>query len=320
MYRIFAALYPRKIRMAYFDLIVYSNIKIDKTKFVSYLFLYNIAFSALIAAIFRSVLLFFGLFIAFHIIIYFWLLVYSDKKAKFIEDVLPDALLLMSTNLRSGFTTDRALLLAARPEFGPLKDELNIVGRQITAGMPIENALQGIMKRVRSEKLVKTLNLIISGIRSGGELAELLQQTASDLKNQSLVDKKVRSSVFMYVIFIFIATMFGAPLLFAMSTFLVETVYNTLKNVDIPANVAASYSLPVAFNTASLEPSFVINFVIAMLITSSIFGSFTMGLINKGREREGIKYIPVLLVGSIAFYFIIRAGIKVLLAGLFSGP
>ena len=57
--------------------------------------------------------------------------------------------------------------------------------------------------------------LLIEGLRAGGELASLLEQTADGLTNQNLIDKKIRASVGMYVMFIFSAVCFGSPLLYS---------------------------------------------------------------------------------------------------------
>src|SRR3990167_8745149 len=105
----------------------------------------------------------------------------TSARIKKIEDVFPDFLQLMASNLRAGMTIDRAMLLSARPEFAPLDSEILNVGKDITTGKSVESALLGMSKRIKSEKIDKTIFLIISGIRAGGNLAILLEQTASGL-------------------------------------------------------------------------------------------------------------------------------------------
>lgn len=325
MYRLFSFVYPRRIRESFTQLLLYSNIKIDPRKFLGFVFIFNILLSLLFGFFLgkfynvRFWLISIPTFIIFYIAIYLWLIVYADKKAKFVEEVLPDALQLMATNLRSGFTTDRAFLLSARPEFGPLQEEINMVGKEVTAGRPIEEALNDITKRIRSDKLDRSIALIVSGVKSGGRLADLLQQTSNELKNQALVDKKVRSSVNMYVIFIFVATAFGAPLLLGLSTFLVDVLSATLKNIQIPTNVASSFSIPIAIKAVSVSPDFVFKYALLSILTTSILGSFTIGLISKGREKDGIKLLPVLILVSLALFFFVRFAVRNLTGGFFVG-
>lgn len=323
MYRAFTLIYPRKIRESFAKLLIYSNIKLEPRRFLGFVFLFNLSIS-LILGLFLGRLysvsfwtISLPAFLVLYFGLYMWLLVYADKKAKFIEEVLPDALQLMATNLKSGFTTDKAFLLSARPEFGPLKEEIDLVGKEIIIGKPIEEALNGITKRVRSDKLDHSIDLILSGIKSGGRLADLLQQTANELKNQALVDKKVRTSVNMYVIFIFVAVAFGAPLLLGLSTFLVEVLTSTLGSVQLPTQVAQKFAVPIGIKAISVSVDFIFRYALITLITTAIFGSFIVGLIKKGREKDGIKLLPVLILASLALFFFIRFAAKNLTGGLF---
>ena len=61
------------------------------------------------------------------IVSYVLLVLAADKRAQKIEKVLPDALQLVSANIRAGMTIDKALWLCARPEFGPFEKELSFL-------------------------------------------------------------------------------------------------------------------------------------------------------------------------------------------------
>ena len=108
-----------------------------------------------------------------------------------------------------------------------------------------------ITKRVKSDKIEKMMALIVSGLRSGGELALLLDHTARNLREQDFVDQKIRSSVRMYVIFIFSAVGFGAPILYALSSFLVEVLSNVLGKIDLPKS--STMALPINIVQVSVE-------------------------------------------------------------------
>ena len=244
------------------------------------------------------------------------LIVKSNKKSKEIELVLPDALQLMSGNLRAGLTTDRALLLSSREEFGPLKVEIDTIGKEITSGKELETSLMNLTKRVRSSRLEKAIYLIVSGLKAGGELADLLDQTAENLRNEKVIDEKVRSNILLYVIFIFIAVGLGAPVLFGLSSYLVEIMTATLANVDIPPT-AQTANLPLSLTKVTISVDFVIRFAITTLIMSSIMGSLIIGLIAKGTARDGFKYIPLLLIFTLTVFFVSRFLIKNLFSSVF---
>ncbi|MBW2989820.1 type II secretion system F family protein [Candidatus Woesearchaeota archaeon] len=322
MYIFLAKLYPKKLRDGYSELIRYSGIKIHRDKFMGLLlslgFLLALASAFFLALFFRVPLLvsFILVFSMVQVLSYFMLLLRADAKARFVEEILPDVLQLMSSNLRAGLTTDKALLLSARPEFGPFQDEINQVGKEITMGKDISSALLEMGSHIKSETLNKTIALIVSGLKAGGELAALLEQTARNLRREALVNRRIRANIMMYVIFIFIAISFGAPLLFGLSSFLVEVLTNNLKSVELPTSAIAG-TLPISFSSVSITPDFVMMFAVVFLVTSSILGSLILGLMSKGRERDGIKYMPILALISVAIFFLIRIAIKNMLGGLF---
>ncbi|MDP2906817.1 MAG: type II secretion system F family protein [Nanoarchaeota archaeon] len=322
VYRLVSKIYPKKILEKYKSLLEYANIRTDVTKFLGFILVFGFLFGWVIAfpaaRMFNwSLLITFVItFTAFEVFVYMWLALSIEAKATFIEKALPDALQLMSSNLRAGLTPEKALLLAARPEFGPLTAEINRVGKEIAVGKDIDEALLGVTKRVKSEKVSKTIMLIVSGIRAGGELASLLDYTARNLRDQDFVDQKIRSSVNMYVIFIFAAVGLGAPMLYALSSFLVEVLTNVLGSVEIPKTT--TMSMPINITSVSIGADFVIKYVITALVITSILGSMALGLISKGEEKQGLKYAPILIAVTLTIFFLIRFLITNMLSGLFA--
>lgn len=326
MYRLIARTYPKRIVEKYGGLLKYSSIKVDPEKFLGFIISFSFLISLLItfysALIFKMaflstsfIMLFLSAFIVPQIMVYFWLILQSDAKARFVEQILPDVLQLMSSNLRAGLTTDKALLLSARPEFGPFQNEINQIGKEITIGKDLGEALLDAGKRINSERLKKTMALIVSGLRAGGELASLLDQTAKNLRKEMIVDSKIRSNVMMYVIFIFVAVCFGAPMLFALSTFLVEVVTQNLQGIEIPEETSMEF--PITFSEINIDIDFILMFSVIFLVTSSVFGGLILGSISKGKEREGIKFMPLLLAVSLGTFFAIRFLIRTVLGGFF---
>ncbi|RME54839.1 hypothetical protein D6777_02485 [Candidatus Woesearchaeota archaeon] len=229
--------------------------------------------------------------------------VQADKKAKLVDELLPDALQLMASNLRAGMGIEKAMMLAARPEFGPLEKEIYTVGKEVATGKDISKALLNMTKRVNSRALEQVVNLIISGLRSGGKLSELLDNSAEDLRRQKIIKEKIKSNVQVYIIFIFVAAGIGAPFLFALSLFLVKVVIANFANIDVPTSAASS--IPISIKSVKISTSFILKFILLSLTTTSILSSFTLGLISKGKAREGAKFIPLLILFSIGVFFLI---------------
>ncbi len=323
MYKYAAKLMPPSVRQVYKDLLRYNDIRIDHERFTGFVLLFGIGVS--IALAFDAALIFslpFGAFMALfalafallQVFVYAWLVLAADGKAKFTESVLPDALQLMAMNLKAGMTTDRALLVSARPEFGPLEQELSKAGKQILSGKEIKYALLEIPERIKSQTLDRTIRLIVQGIESGGELSELLEQTAEDIQNTKLIHQEVQANVLMYAIFIFFAAGIGAPMLFGISTYLVEVLSRQMAQISTPD--AMLTGINIARGRISVSPQFLTMFALAALTVTSVFGSLIIGAVNKGESKQGAKYIPVLLFVSVSVFFLVRSVVSGIMAGL----
>ncbi len=310
IYQNLSKIYPRKLKEKYREIFILASVKSKFENFLGFTMFSSIGlFFFLALFLFRmlgyKVLFFLPLSLVFiHFMFYLLLVLQADARARIVEDILPDALNLMSANLRAGMTTDQALMLAVKPEFGPLADELNLIGKEVVMGGDIGEALVNMSKNIRSRKLSESMHLINSGLISGGELAQLLSYTAQNLRNQKFVEDKIKSSVFMYFIFIFSALAFGAPLLFSLSSFLVEVLAKNLGSMDIPHSAYSSSSLTLS--EVSVSPSFIIMFVIILLITTSILGSLILGIIRGGKERDGVKFIPLLVLVTLVIFIALR--------------
>ena len=264
--------------------------------------------------IFSSALILIGIPVIFYLYFHFRTQLKKSERVRKMEDVFPDFLQLMSSNLRAGITIDRSMLLSARPEFSPLDKEINQAGRDIATGKNIEASLRDMSKRINSEKIHKTILLIISGIRAGGNLATLLEETSVNMRERGFVEKRAASNVLMYVIFIFLAVSIGAPLLFSLSSLLVGTLTNILSGLP---EVDASLNMPFTLSSVSISVTFIKYFSLAFIIVTDILAALTLGLVSKGEEKEGIKYIIPLLIISISVFFIVRFALEGVMAGLF---
>lgn len=313
LYTPLSRLIPRKTRQKFKEFMDYSTIHMPANDFLGLMVLGGIfmgsgvAFAAYYFEFVAPLLctgVFFAVFLLTVAMFYMRVSFSIDSKTKAVEEALPDALQLMSSNIRAGLTTDKALLLAARPEFGPLSEELRRVGRETMTGRNFAYALKKTTKRIKSESLSRTIDLIVNSLKSGGKLADLLDQTASDLRDQDMIKKEISAGVLMYVIFIFVAIAFGAPLLFAMSSFLVKLL---TKNIEMISKGMPSGDLmsgaPISMTSTNLDSGFISFFALVSLTVTSIFGAIIMGLILKGDNKSGLKYLPILLGMALALYF-----------------
>ncbi len=91
-----------------------------------------------------------GTAVLFIVIIYMILEYQIDgRKIKAWRTMLPDYLQIASANLRSGIALDRAMLMAARPEFSFLSEDIKEMNRKIFSGENFEESLKSFALQVQ---------------------------------------------------------------------------------------------------------------------------------------------------------------------------
>jgi len=325
MTRIIYALAPVGYRKWIESHIEYCNLKVRPERLMSFFFLASFVlgfFSGMMAhLIFATTvetmfMVWAGGFLVFALVVHLALMMIADSRAGLVESILPDALQIISANMRSGLTPDRAILASARPEFGPLEAELKKVAKETLSGRSFEESMRGITKRIKSNMFQKTVDLIVEGLAKGGSLTTLLDSIADDVRQAKLVKGEIKSFVIMYGIFIFFAAAIGAPLLYSVSTFMVQTLNNLGGNLgDVDAITTGSSALSLfKFEQSSITQEFLMQYSAAAIIVTSIFGSLIIGLIQDGTEKAGLRYIPVMMLVAFSVFF----GSQALLGSVFA--
>ncbi|MBI5804048.1 type II secretion system F family protein [Candidatus Pacearchaeota archaeon] len=266
-------------------------------------FLAGVAFFLFSKKLLLSSIIFVGLFILLNGYIFVSEKLRKSQEIKKMESAFPDFIELMSSNLRAGMTIDRALLLSSRKEFAPLDREITKLGKDIITGKEISVSLREMSDRINSEKIKKTITLIISGLTSGGNLSVLLEETAMNMRERIFVEKRASSSVLMYVIFIFFAVALGAPVLFGLSSVLVGILSSLLSSLPTEQ---VNVNLPFTLTSINISVSFIVYFSVIFIIVIDILASLVLGLVSNGEEKSGAKYILPLIAISLTAFFLSR--------------
>jgi flagellar protein FlaJ len=288
--------------------IKYCGFKMEPEKFVKFVLMLAIvmlSFSIVIYFISGVVacLSILVILVIAELFLHFILVFISNKRAHLTEEVLPDVLRLIASNLRAGILPEKALIMSARPEFGPLSEQIKEAGKCLVVGESIEKAFKVIPERINSPILRKTINLIIEGIVKGGNLAPLLENLAEDIKSSIMLKRDIRAHVTSYTMFILLAIGIGSPILYAASLFLTETLIKL--TTILPTQTFQTGVLSISLAGINLSGDFIFWYSVILMIVAAIFGSILIGLIQEGKEFAGVKYIPFLVTVELAvFYFV----------------
>ncbi|MFB6145205.1 MAG: type II secretion system F family protein [Candidatus Nanohaloarchaea archaeon] len=257
-----------------------------------------------------------GIFIGLSIIAYFFtpyilISLLAERRKKEMERVLPDALLLISTNLKSGTSINRAFLISARDEFGPLADELRKTAIQISGGKSVTESLDAMRGRVKSELFGDTLKVLSDALESGGNTTDLLDSSAEDIRNSLELRQEIQSSIRMYVMFILMAAVVGAPILFSITVYMSQTTTQMWEqtNINQANQFVSGGSQGLSFSKPQVNTDFLIFFSISALIISNSFAGLIISQIKNGNIKEGAKYIPITVTISVALFLAVKTGI-----------
>ncbi len=241
----------------------------------------------------------------------------ADKRTSNIEKVLPDFLTLTASNIRSGLTIDKAMLFAAREEFGALATEVKRTAFKIYGGIEIEDAFNDMTRRIDSGHLERTVKLLLEGIKSGGNVATLLEESARDVENSKMIQKEINASVQMYIIFIILAGVIASPVMFSISNYLIESTTDMWSDVDTDGmGNAGAGILTLKPSDTDIDTEFFTFFAAAAISITTIFGGMLISLIKYGNVRSAVKYSPIFTIIALSLFYISKEIVTAAMSGL----
>lgn len=252
-------------------------------------------------------------------LVYSYLMLRIEDRRMKMESVLPDFLQLASANVRAGMPIDRALWFAARPEFGLLSHEVELVTKRTFGGEPFVSAIRRLGTRFESKPLNRTINLLVEGMASGGEIAALLEKTAMDIRTHQLLHKEIAGTLLMYIIFIVFASAFGAPLLYALSNQLISITNTIWSNIlaQNPEGLPTGGMLFLSPHPPGISSQDFFTFAMMSTVVTTVIASFIIAVIQTGNMANGIKLIPFLSAAGLIVFFITGYIFSSVFAGIF---
>jgi len=225
----------------------------------------------------------------------------QEDRARRVENVLPDFLLLIAANIRAGQTPFSAFRAAARPEFGPLENEAQIaVARSLGTGS-FSDALRELSKRIHSTLLERIVGLFAESMRSGGNLAQLLEISSTDIKQRQEIHDELIAQTRMYSVFIMFVLMVGTPMLLAISVQFVGML-QSVQAQQAESLLAQQAGISFLTTDVSITPQYLDQMAYIILLFTTFLGSCLMGVITTGKVRLGLKYFVPMAAIAILLY------------------
>jgi tight adherence protein B len=114
------------------------------------------------------------------------------KRLQKFNDQLPDMLNLMVNGLRAGYSTMQALEAISKELPPPINDEFRRVVQEMQIGIPMETALDNLLRRIPSEDLDFVITAINVQREVGGNLSEILDNISFTIRERIRIKGEVR--------------------------------------------------------------------------------------------------------------------------------
>jgi len=123
----------------------------------------------------------------------FWLNRRKNGRLSSFNKQLPDTITLIANALRAGSSFLQAIELVVRESRPPISTEFARVIREVNLGLPFDQALENMVRRVRSDDLELMATAISIQHQVGGNLAEILDSIAYTIRERVRIKGEIRT-------------------------------------------------------------------------------------------------------------------------------
>lgn len=123
---------------------------------------------------------------------YFYVRYKAGKRMQRFEELFPEAISLIIRALRAGHAFTTGLAMVAEEMGDPIGPEFRVVYDHQNFGMPIEDALRTMAQRIQLLDVRFFVTAVLTQREAGGNLAEILENLASVIRDRFKVKRQVR--------------------------------------------------------------------------------------------------------------------------------
>jgi tight adherence protein B len=117
----------------------------------------------------------------------------ATKRVRLFEEQLPDALELMTRCMRTGHALGAGFQMVGEELADPIGTEFGLVAEELRLGLEIREALDNLMSRFDVEALPYFTTAVLIQRQTGGNLAELLDNLGTLLRERGQFHGRVRA-------------------------------------------------------------------------------------------------------------------------------
>lgn len=115
------------------------------------------------------------------------------QRVMLLEESLDGWLLMLSNALKASPSLGEAVQSSAKLMRAPFSEELDLVIKENKLGTPLDQAVLNMSARIKSRVISSSLATILVGRQTGGDLPQILEQSAATLREMARLEGVVRT-------------------------------------------------------------------------------------------------------------------------------
>jgi len=123
----------------------------------------------------------------------FWLNRRKSSRLKAFNSGLADTIMLLANSLRAGSSFLQSVEMVCREAQPPISTEFSRVIREVNLGLPLDDALSNLGRRMKSDDLDLMITAIAIQHQVGGNLAEILDTIAFTIRERVRIKGEIRT-------------------------------------------------------------------------------------------------------------------------------
>lgn len=131
--------------------------------------------------------------VAWWLVVSYYLYHLGAKRMKLFNDQLGDAIVMMSNAVRAGFTFQQAMDIVSREMNDPIATEFSRAINEIQLGVPLEEALGSISKRISSDDFDLIATAVVIQRQVGGNLTHILDTVGNTIRDRIRLQGEIRT-------------------------------------------------------------------------------------------------------------------------------
>ncbi|MBA7514301.1 hypothetical protein ES705_06326 [subsurface metagenome] len=227
---------------------------------------------------------------------------YSEqKRIRKAEDAFPDLLRDLAQAKRAGLSLVDAFTLTAEGEYGMLTDGVRTIATQLTWGVPFEDALRIFTKRYPTRIIKRSIEMIIEGYKTGGEVGQVLKIAADDVMELKSLEKRRFVDMSPYVMVCYVTFFVFLGVLLVLNHSFIPTMVEASEKV---AEAGAGGRGGVMIKAVNVEMLQMIFFHCGII--QGICSGLVAGKLGEGKVISGLKHAVVLASAAFGLFAILK--------------